>query len=43
VSRVQHEISEHLVTTRVHFRRGGDSFDPLALLGSLAGALGGLL
>jgi hypothetical protein len=43
VERVQHEINSHFATTRVHFRRGGDAFDPTALLGSLAGALGGLL
>jgi len=27
----------------VEYFKGGDSFDPLALLGSLAGAIGGLL
>jgi hypothetical protein len=43
VTRVQHELSERAATTRVDFRRGGDRFDPTALLGSLAGVVGGLL
>jgi hypothetical protein len=41
--RVEHRLSASGATTRVQFAKGGDSFDPLALLGSLAGAIGGLL
>jgi hypothetical protein len=40
---VRHTLSERGALTRVAYFKGGDSFDPLALLGSLAGALGGLL
>lgn len=36
---VQHRLDGRGGTTRVRFAKGGDSFDPLALLGSLAGAL----
>jgi hypothetical protein len=43
LTRVRHELSPGIASTQVHFRRGGDSFDPLALLGSLAGMVGGLL
>jgi hypothetical protein len=40
---VRHTISDEGATSRVEYFKGGDSFDPLALLGSLAGAIGGLL
>jgi hypothetical protein len=39
---VCHRIAPEGCVTRVRFVQGGDSFDPLALLGSLAGAIGGL-
>lgn len=42
VRRVEHVLSAEGATSRVAFARGGDAFDPLALLGSLGGALGGL-
>jgi hypothetical protein len=37
--RVSHVVRRDGATTRTAFARGGDAFDPLALLGSLAGAL----
>lgn len=40
---VRHVVSASGALTRVEYFKGGDSFDPLALLGSLAGAIGGLL
>jgi hypothetical protein len=40
---VRHTVSHRGALTRVEYFKGGDSFDPLALLGSLAGAIGGLL
>lgn len=42
-SRVRHRLAADACSTRVHFYKGGDSFDPLALLGSLAGLVSGLL
>jgi hypothetical protein len=36
---VHHRLDRRGGATRVRFAKGGDSFDPLALLGSLAGAL----
>jgi hypothetical protein len=39
---VHHEIGPRGARTSARFFRGGDAFDPAALLGSLAGALGGL-
>ncbi len=39
VRRVEHTFSAGGATTRVQFAKGGDSFDPLALLGSLGGLL----
>jgi hypothetical protein len=36
-SRVRHRLAPEGCVTRVSFLQGGDSFDPLALLGSLAG------
>ena len=41
--RVRHRLSAQECSTRVRYYKGGDSFDPLALLGSLAGLVGGLL
>jgi hypothetical protein len=43
LTRVHHEINAREAMTRVHFRRGGDRFDPTVLLGSMAGVVGGLL
>lgn len=43
LTRVEHELGPNVATTRVNFQQGGDSFDPNALLGSLAGIVGGLL
>jgi len=40
---VRHTLSSQGALTRAEYFKGGDSFDPLALLGSLAGAIGGLL
>jgi len=40
---VDHVLHEAGARTSVRFYKGGDAFDPAALLGSLAGALGGLL
>lgn len=39
--RVRHVVGPRGATTRADFAKGGDAFDPLALLGSLAGALAG--
>ncbi len=36
---VRHRLDRRGGTTRVRFAKGGDSFDPLALLGSLLGSL----
>lgn len=38
---VRHTLSREGARSRVEYFKGGDSFDPLALLGSLAGAIGG--
>lgn len=43
INSVRHVMSPRCALTRVEYFKGGDSFDPLALLGSLAGSLGGLL
>ncbi|HEY3157530.1 MAG TPA: hypothetical protein VGJ78_01105 [Vicinamibacterales bacterium] len=43
VRRVEHSLSAGGATTRIDVARGGDSFDPMALLGSLGGAIAGLL
>jgi Phage tail baseplate hub (GPD) len=43
LARVDHVLGERGATTTVRFFKGGDTFDPLALLGPLAGAIGGLL
>ena len=43
VESLVHTIGRNGAVTRARFCKGGDSFDPLALLGSLAGALKGLL
>lgn len=43
VAGLEHRLGQGSATTRVHFRQGGDSFDPMALLGSLAGTIGGLV
>jgi len=43
VRRVEHTLSAEGATTRIDVAKGGDSFDPLALLGSLGGAIGALL
>jgi hypothetical protein len=43
IARVEHVLSPRGALTTVRFFKGGDSFDPLALLGALAGAIGGLL
>ena len=40
VSGVCHRVGPRGAATRARFQKGGDAFDPLALLGSLAGALG---
>lgn len=42
VQQVHHTIDHTGALTRVGFFQGGDNFDPSALLGSLAGAIGGL-
>jgi hypothetical protein len=39
VLQVCHRIDRRGGSSRVHFAKGGDSFDPAALLGSLLGAL----
>jgi hypothetical protein len=39
IGSVQHRVGPSGAFTRAQFQKGGDSFDPLALLGSLAGAL----
>lgn len=41
--RVQHWLDSNGGRTQAHFSKGGDAFDPLALLGSLGGTIGGLL
>jgi hypothetical protein len=43
VHRVRHWIGPHGALTEAHFRKGGESFDPLSLLGSLASAVGEML
>jgi len=43
VHSVRHTVAHQGATSRVEYFKGGDSFDPLALLGSLAGAIAGLL
>lgn len=43
LTRVQHELGPHRTRSQVHFQQGGDSFNPSALLGSLVGAVSGLL
>jgi hypothetical protein len=43
VHTVRHTLSPAGGMSRIDYLKGGDSFDPLALLGSLAGALGGLV
>lgn len=43
VRRVEHALSARGALSRIAFAQGGDSFDPLALLGSLGGALGARL
>jgi hypothetical protein len=40
VESVRHQIDGRGARTQVRYARGGDSFDPLALLGSLLGAVG---
>lgn len=40
LDRVTHTIAPSGARTKARFRPGGDAFDPLALLGALAGALG---
>jgi hypothetical protein len=40
---VTHRLSPAGATTTARLWQGGAAFDPAALLGSLAGALGGLL
>lgn len=41
ITGLHHHLERGRTFTRVRFHKGGDSFDPAALLGSLAGALGG--
>ena len=43
LERVRHSIGSRGAITAARLRQGGDSFDPSALLGSLAGALAGAL
>jgi hypothetical protein len=43
VAGVSHTLGRQGTFTTARFYKGGDSFDPLALLGSLAGVVGGLL
>ena len=40
---VSHRVTPRGATTRARYVKGGDAFDPGALLGALAGAIGGLL
>jgi hypothetical protein len=40
LDRVAHELSPEGARTTARLRQGGETFDPLALLGSLAGAIG---
>ena len=42
VYRVRHDLGDGDATTHASFYKGGDSFDPESLLGSLLGAIGGL-
>lgn len=42
VERVRHRIGPNGAVTQARLMQGGDAFDPRALLGSLAGALGAL-
>jgi hypothetical protein len=42
VRRVEHALSADGATTRIDVAWGGESFDPMALLGSLGGAIGAL-
>lgn len=43
IARVSHHIGDHGALTRAAFFKGGDAFDPAALLGALLGSLGSLL
>jgi hypothetical protein len=43
IAHVEHVLGDRGGMTKLRFQQGGDSFDPTALLGSLAGAIGGLL
>ncbi len=43
VDRVSHRVGPDGAVTRARLWGGGDAFDPSSLLGSLAGAIGGLL
>jgi hypothetical protein len=43
IHHVRHRLRGDGAVTEAWFVKGGDAFDPLALLGSLAGAVGGLL
>jgi hypothetical protein len=43
IDRVSHRITPGGAVTRARLWGGGDAFDPTSLLGSLAGAIGGLL
>jgi hypothetical protein len=43
ISRVEHTLGPRGGVSRIDFAQGGDSFDPMAMLGSLLGAVGGLL
>ena len=43
IYRIQHSLGRRGGRTQAHFYKGGDTFDPMALLGSLAGSIGGLL
>jgi hypothetical protein len=42
VYRVQHSLDANGGRTQAYFSKGGDAFDPLALLGSLGGLIGSL-
>ncbi len=43
VGHLRHTIGPEGALTRAYFVKGGDRFDPLALLGSILGAVGGVL
>jgi hypothetical protein len=43
IESVSHRVTPRGATTRARYVKGGDAFDPSALIGALAGALGGLL